>query len=586
MSLRLGTDTVDAPGASGEPAKRWRPDRRWVLAAVLVAIPIVVLALGAWSYRWIADDGFINLRIVKQIEAGHGPVFNAGERVEASTSPLWIGVLLAADLLTPFRLEWVAVLTGLGCTLVGLGLALAGSMRLQRGIATHALWIPAGALVFAAFPPVWRFATSGLENGLTYLWLGTCFYLLVTWSRSGRGLALWSAFVLGLGPLVRPELGLLTLAFLGIVIGAEWRDGWKRRVMLLGAAFALPVAYEIFRMGYYGTLVPNSAIAKEASRSYWSFGLTYLRQTAVDAYALWIVLVVLLVGAYVPLVMSLRRQARRRELLVLGAFAGGGLVLAAYIVRVGGDFMHARLLLPALFVLLAPVAVVPATKRFAAAALVVPWAIVVIAALRFPGEKDPVFGATDPNAVTVEQVVGPTFADRYRAPGAYVLEQRLPGAAAGRERATAFYGVGASGYAVGPDTYVLDLLGLGDAFTSHLKLDRRGIVAHEKPLPTPWIAARLLEPGSGAADADFPKPVDLIGSIDDPAGQSFAEREAIARRVLACARLQEFARTYRAPMTAGRFLDNLGAAFTNFGFRIPAEPRNAWRELCAGSSSR
>jgi hypothetical protein len=32
-------------------------------------VPIVILALGAWRYRWMADDGFINLRVVKQILA-------------------------------------------------------------------------------------------------------------------------------------------------------------------------------------------------------------------------------------------------------------------------------------------------------------------------------------------------------------------------------------------------------------------------------------------------------------------------------------------------------------------------------------
>ena len=211
----------------------------------------------------------------------------------------------------------------------------------------------------------------------------------------------WQAFVLGLGPLVRPELLLLSVVFLGVVVGAQWRqEPGRRNVALLAAAFALPVAYEIFRMGYYGSLVPNSAIAKEASRSYWSFGLTYLRQTVVDSYALWIPLVILLVGAYMPLALYLRREHRNRTMLVVGAFLVGGLLLAVYIVRVGGDFMHARLLLPALFTLLAPVAVVPATKKFALAALVVPWAFVVIVALRFPGEKDPVLGTSNPNAIT------------------------------------------------------------------------------------------------------------------------------------------------------------------------------------------
>jgi len=49
-----------------------------------------------WRQRWIADDGLIEARVVRQILAGHGPVFNPGERVEANTSALWTWLLAAA----------------------------------------------------------------------------------------------------------------------------------------------------------------------------------------------------------------------------------------------------------------------------------------------------------------------------------------------------------------------------------------------------------------------------------------------------------------------------------------------------------
>jgi arabinofuranosyltransferase len=381
--------------------------------------------------------------------------------------------------------------------------------------------------------------------------------------------------------LVRPEFLLLSFVYFGVVLSTQWRSTpWKRNAALLAAGFALPVAYQLFRMGYYGSLVPNSAIAKEASRSYWSFGLTYLRQTVIDSYALWLPLLILLVGAYVPLALYLRRQRRRRPLLVVGAFFVGGLLLAVYIVRVGGDFMHARLLLPALFSLLAPVAVIPATKRFALALLVVPWAAVVIVALRFPGEKDPVLGTRNPNAILASEIVGPSFDAQFAPEGAYVLEHRLPGTPRLHHRAVAFYGVGAPGYALGPDTYVLDLLGLGDAFTSHLRLEQRAIVAHEKPLPAPWVVARLVNAGSAVKRSDVARPIFLIKPIDDADGEPFANRIVDARAALHCRRLRDFMDSYRSPLDARRFLENLGDAFDNFSFRIPPEPRDALRELC------
>ena len=61
---------------------------RRLLQLALIGFPVVVLGVQAWAHRWIADDGFINFHIVDQIAAGNGPVFNAGQRVEAFTSPL------------------------------------------------------------------------------------------------------------------------------------------------------------------------------------------------------------------------------------------------------------------------------------------------------------------------------------------------------------------------------------------------------------------------------------------------------------------------------------------------------------------
>ena len=64
--------------------------------------------------------------------------------------------------------------------------------------------------------------------------------------------------------------------------------------------FALPVAYQVFRMGYYASLVANTAYAKQATAVHWSRGWRYLREF-VDDYILWLPLVaiaVLTLGRY------------------------------------------------------------------------------------------------------------------------------------------------------------------------------------------------------------------------------------------------------------------------------------------------
>jgi arabinofuranosyltransferase len=61
----------------------------------MVGLVVAVFAVLAWNRRWMSDDGLIVLRTVRQILAGNGPVFNAGERVESNTSTLWTYLLVA-----------------------------------------------------------------------------------------------------------------------------------------------------------------------------------------------------------------------------------------------------------------------------------------------------------------------------------------------------------------------------------------------------------------------------------------------------------------------------------------------------------
>jgi arabinofuranosyltransferase len=564
------TQTVASTESSAHRLLRW---------ALLVA-PVLVYLERAWSRRWMSDDGFIYLRVVDMLEVGHGPVFNAGERVEAATGPVWVGMLTVADVVTPFRLEWIAVLGGIGLSIFGMASLIAGSRRLV-GVTGAGLAVPAGAAVLVATPPMWTFASSGLETGLSFGWLGTCLWLLARWARDRDRVAAWELVILGLGPIIRPDLGLFTVAF-AVVLLTLGSTTWLDRARVAGWMFALPVLYQIFRMGYYGQLVPNPATAKEASDERWDVGWDYLRSST-DAYWLWFAVLILAVGAYVPLVAALRGDGRRRELFVTAAFVIAGMLHVVYIVRVGGDFFHARLLLPGLVAIAAPVAVVPARRQYAVSLLLVPWFVAALFFLRSDRDVYDSFGVGRKNPITVDDFGwgddGP-FRQFFTGPGVYYSDQRLDAQpVAEHDREIASYGVGIVGYALGPDVYVLDLLGLGDAFTAHLELDERGVPAHEKPLPAPWIVARLTPPGTDL-DADDLPPVFGPRPLDDPRGQAFDARVEQARRALACAGFTDFEASYSGSLTPGRFLGNLVDSFSNTRFRIPPEPRDAVAEFC------
>ena len=73
----------------------------WVTVTVVSAL----WAWGAWQRRWIADDGLIVLRTIRNLLAGNGPVFNAGERVESNTSTAWTYLVYLGSLIGgPLRL--------------------------------------------------------------------------------------------------------------------------------------------------------------------------------------------------------------------------------------------------------------------------------------------------------------------------------------------------------------------------------------------------------------------------------------------------------------------------------------------------
>lgn len=373
----------------------------WVSALATMAL----FGWGAWQRRWIADDGLIVLRTVRNLLAGNGPVFNQGERVEANTSTVWTYLTYVVGWVSGgVRLEYVVLALALILSVAGVGLAIAGTARLYaRPLAGRSVVMaPAGMLAYIALPPARDFATSGLENGLVLAYLGGLWLMMVVWAQTlrmpagadphradpggrlapyrsaytappdvvGRRFTGWLAFLAGLSVLVRPELALIGGGFLIMMLLAA--RGFRRRVLIVVAGGALPVLYQIFRMGYYGMLVPSTAVAKDAAGSKWSQGLVYLQDTN-SPYLIWIP-AALFVALGVLVVRSLREQTAGAVVVpgyswlarlvqtptaVVLFMVVSGLLQGIYWIRQGGDFMHTRVLLVPLFCLLLPVAVVP-----------------------------------------------------------------------------------------------------------------------------------------------------------------------------------------------------------------------------------
>ncbi len=577
------------------------------VSAVAAALPVLVLVTMGYARRWVTEDAFIDLRIVRHFLAGHGPVFNIGERVEAYTSPLWVALLAAGGFLGA-PLEVAAVVLGLVLSTAGLALAQAGAWSLASRLhgdvddglsrpGNGYVAFPLGAAVFTALPVVWDFTTSGLESGLVLAWLGGAFWLLVRSRPATLGRSCLVAFTIGCGPLVRPDLGLYSVAFgatLAVTVLRTSHRGptsWEWTKLAIAAA-SLPISYEVFRVGYFAALVPNTALAKEASAAYWRQGWHYAWDF-VGTYALWLPL--LMVGAWaISLVRAARRAGDQLTTMLVLAPMLAALAHWLYIIRVGGDFMHGRLLLPGLFGLLLPLAtvIVPARTyrdwRTVAVAGTAGWAVACGLWLRVPyagqGVPGP-WGIADergfythhmnmPNPIRIGDYLRHPYVARVRQllmshDRALFLDNGPEGLAFAAPLAPqvphsirmvlGLSNIGVLGYLAGPDVRVVDRLGLSDPIASRLLLATRGRPGHEKLLPEAWIVARFAD---AEAAARFP-----------------GTREAA--RALACDGLDRLLRAVDDPLTPARVLANFREAWALQRLRVPADPIAASEHFCA-----
>ena len=552
-------------------APRWRR----LGAAAPAYLPALMIAIGGWQHRWMDEDAFINLRIVDQIFAGHGPVFNAGERVEASTSTLWIVVLVIGRAVfgALTSMEWIALLASLAAAIAAFVVAGKATRLLHRD--EDGIVVPVGLVLVASVAVVWDFSTSGLEMGLVWLWIAAGWYVLVSVARSdeisGRRRAGFGV-IIGLAPLVRPDLTLMMICFL---VAWFWLVRPRRIAFDLVAIFALPLAYQIFRMGYYATVVPTTALAKDASGLHLGQGWTYAKNF-VGPYRLWFT--ALLVA--VALVSRYLANRDRRLAIVTVAMLAAGAVHALYITAIGGDYMHGRLLLPAFFALALPASVaigMPALTRRAVTvvgvtAIATVWAIVSVVAFRPP--KNPLSYLLSP------------ISDFRAASGAKLHPNDTQFGLNGNQ-AAALYARGVRGYfkltdmhprpGLDPNAFVLTLGSIG---VPAYDAGRKVWVVDIGGLAEPLAARTAPVPG---------RPAGHRKQIDDAwydarfgAGTN-SPKDAAARRALTCGPVPGLLDAVDAKLTAGRFFSNIWHSAGYTTMRIPSDPVVAEQKWCKGS---
>ena len=309
----------------------------WTLALLgaLIATAGSLLARFAFDLRGLnVDDAYIHLHIARNWAEGLGPVFNPGERVEASTSPAWLALL---TLLLKSGLSGPAAVTLLECA----SSALAGA-----GVAVLATTLAGGwagliaPLILTAVPAFSIWGASGLETPLAAALLAWCMWLSVKLKTPAQALAL--GLLLVTLAATRPEMVILAPVLIGLAL---WRLPAAARVqsaVIAGASFAVPACgLLLLRHSYFGQWVPNTYVAKVAGidLSHRLLGVRYVAKFLV---------------LHLPLLVAAALlDATQRRRLVPALLVASSLLLA--VAWSGGDhFYYGRLVVPTLVLLCLP----------------------------------------------------------------------------------------------------------------------------------------------------------------------------------------------------------------------------------------
>jgi len=223
------------------------------------------------TYALLDDDIVISHTYAHQLVEGRGLVLNEGDRVEGFSNPAWLLLAMVPSELAGVSIQhlgwFIWTLNAMLAALITILLLLLPSWMEGKG------WRPtvAGgsmALLFATFGTHAFYSWAGYSVYLQGLLL-----LVITVTIRRGGWAFYGA--MALYPLVHAMV-LPIWGTLGLVrLFLTRKDGW--RPVFLIAATALPLAfYVVFRLWYYGDILPNTYYLKSGGIADWDRGITYL----------------------------------------------------------------------------------------------------------------------------------------------------------------------------------------------------------------------------------------------------------------------------------------------------------------------
>jgi hypothetical protein len=194
------------------------------------------------------DDAYITFRVARNLAGGAGPVYNTGETVLVSSSPLYMVCMVPGEILGIGAPLWSKLLNTLVSAASAALLYIILVPYVRRGLALFA------TLFLIASPFANFMILTGMESTVT----GFLILLSVYFWTGRRPVALGT--VLGLLALVRLEGVFAGLFYLVAVLVRDRREFVRTALPMLLVAGP----WYLFAELYYGSFIPNTVRAKGA----------------------------------------------------------------------------------------------------------------------------------------------------------------------------------------------------------------------------------------------------------------------------------------------------------------------------------
>ena len=292
----------------------------YFIATLILALILFTILNSAW----LGDDAQITFRQVWNFISGDGITFNFAERVQAFTHPLWFWVLSIFGFITQ---ELFMTTIILNVILTTFSVLLLIKIEFDQNKYHRTLISPTFFLIFS-----WAFcdyATSGLENSLSFLLTGVLIYILTlnSWKRRIREIFL----VLSLLVLNRIDYSVL---FFPLVLYIIWNcRNIKLLIHAIWPGAILMCIWFGFATLYFGSPLPNTYFAK--LNAGYPFDEVLLRG--------WIYFLSMSkdLGSVFIIASALILSLLSRNFLLI-CLSLGQLLYCLYMLQAGGDFMLGR----------------------------------------------------------------------------------------------------------------------------------------------------------------------------------------------------------------------------------------------------